>query len=201
MLRKKSGLNKVFDTEIAPANISKESRNPDTDPVSRFNPDSNPDKDPTVFFKPANELQGWDKVRKVIYNSEKGEYLLRTPKSWFQLILFYLGYYGCLVGFWFCMLEIFKTTLDVEVPKWTLEDSRIGNNPGLGLRPQIIHQSDDQMAEQKYFFYEGCSCSKGHGLNKDYTINVQQFLNETANLSKNSTYVDCNKTGLFKKLL
>ena len=191
--RSKFVVNKFFEPSIVPEKFNKsnpdEQTNPDTNPGDQFDPV----EQPSWFFRPENEFKGWEKVRKTFYNSEKGEYLLRTPKSWLQIILFYIGYYGFLLSFWFAMLQIFLTTLDAETPKLTLEHSRIGINPGLGLRPYLLDQNSDKMSKQKYSFVEGNSSCKE---TEKYINNVQQFLNETSNLEGNSEYADCNVTGL-----
>lgn len=50
-------------------------------------------------------------------------------------MLFYLIFYAVLVGFFAAMLTVFYQTLDAKKPKWQLESSLIGSNPGLGFRP------------------------------------------------------------------
>ena len=194
--RSKLVVNKVFEPSIVPERVNK------SDPADQANADNNPDDqfDPVVqpswFFRPENDFKGWERIPKTLYNSEKGEFLLRTPKSWFQIILFYVGYYGFLIGFWFIMLAIFYTTLDDETPKLTLEHSRIGINPGLGLRPYLLQENSDKMSEQKYSFFEGNISREDRDITNDYIKNIQQFLNETSNLEGNSEYADCNVTGL-----
>lgn len=48
-----------------------------------------------------------------------------------KILIFYIIFYLCLAAFWALMLLIFYQTIDQRVPKWQLEDSRIGSNPGM----------------------------------------------------------------------
>lgn len=44
-------------------------------------------------------------------------------------------FYAVLSGFFGAMLAVFYQTLDPNAPKWKLDNSLIGTNPGLGFRP------------------------------------------------------------------
>lgn len=44
-------------------------------------------------------------------------------------------FYAVLSGFFGAMLAVFYQTLDPNAPKWQLDNSLIGSNPGLGFRP------------------------------------------------------------------
>jgi len=63
--------------------------------------------------------------------------------SWFiqvnifsaKILLFYVIFYAVLSGFFGAMLAVFYQTLDPNAPKWQLDNSLIGSNPGLGFRP------------------------------------------------------------------
>jgi len=59
----------------------------------------------------------------------------RTPLSWVKIIVFYIIYYTCLTGFSILSYYIFSKTLNDKAPKWTLKESLIGDNPGVGFRP------------------------------------------------------------------
>ncbi len=93
---------------------------------------------PTILggtaIKPV-ERHGWEAVRYLIHDPDKGEYFTRTPKSWALIIIFYIIYYSCLAGFWAAMLTIFFTTLNDQSPRWIGAESIIGVSPGLGLKP------------------------------------------------------------------
>jgi sodium/potassium-transporting ATPase subunit beta len=52
-----------------------------------------------------------------------------------KILLFYLIFYAALIGFFAAMLAVFNQTLDDNKPKWMLDESLIGSNPGLGFRP------------------------------------------------------------------
>jgi sodium/potassium-transporting ATPase subunit beta len=71
-----------------------------------------------------------------IWNPERKEFCGRTGISWLKILVFYVIFYICLAAFWALMLLIFYQTIDQSKPKWTLDDSRIGSNPGLGFRPR-----------------------------------------------------------------
>jgi sodium/potassium-transporting ATPase subunit beta len=47
-----------------------------------------------------------------------------------KIILFYLVFYAALTGFFAAMLVVFYQTLDNKMPKWRLDESIIGSNPG-----------------------------------------------------------------------
>ncbi|XP_037958345.1 sodium/potassium-transporting ATPase subunit beta-1 [Teleopsis dalmanni] len=72
---------------------------------------------------------------KMIYDKKNGTYFGRTPKSWGQLMLFYIIFYIILAGlFATCMQGLFSALND-KTPLRQLKDSLIGTNPGLGFRP------------------------------------------------------------------
>lgn len=73
--------------------------------------------------------------RQIIYDKETGEVFERTGMSWARLGLFYMCFYGVLaILCTICMQGLFAT-LTTEYPKWQLEESRIGTNPGMTIRP------------------------------------------------------------------
>jgi len=74
-------------------------------------------------------------IGQIFYNSKEGTYFGRTPKSWGQLFFFYTIFYIVLAALVaICMQGLFSSLNDAE-PKWKLERSLIGTNPGLGFRP------------------------------------------------------------------
>jgi len=98
---------------------------------------------------------GWDRTgmeafRYMIYNPDTGEFLTRTPMSWVKIILFYCVYYSCLAAFWIACLQIFFMTLPEAEPRWTLEQSLIGKNPGVGVRPK----SSDANIDSAIFYLD-----------------------------------------------
>lgn len=52
-----------------------------------------------------------------------------------EIILFYTIFYAALAAFCAVCMRGLMYTLDESVPKWKLDASLIGTNPGLGFRP------------------------------------------------------------------
>ncbi|XP_040583158.1 sodium/potassium-transporting ATPase subunit beta-1 [Lepeophtheirus salmonis] len=97
------------------------------------------------------ERKGFEAISYFIHNPETGEYFTRTPKSWALIILFYIIYYACLAGIWYGLLTAYFSTLPDGRPKFTLHESLIGSNPGLGIRPRQpdVH-IDSSMVKLKF---------------------------------------------------
>ncbi|KAF7989745.1 hypothetical protein HCN44_008419 [Aphidius gifuensis] len=86
------------------------------------------------YGKPPNQTKA-QSIKKFIYNSETGAFMGRTASSWGKIGLFYLIFYGVLAALVAVCFWGFFQTLDPRIPKWQLERSIIGTNPGLGFRP------------------------------------------------------------------
>lgn len=84
-----------------------------------------------------------DSFATYLWNPATKEFLGRTGASWFKITVFYIIFYICLAAFWALMLLLFYQTLDERHPKYTLGDSRIGSNPGLGFRPRPRDENID----------------------------------------------------------
>ncbi|XP_011309917.1 sodium/potassium-transporting ATPase subunit beta-2 [Fopius arisanus] len=93
------------------------------------------DKKVEQYYTPPPKLGKWEAFSTFLYNSETGQFLGRTGSSWAKILLFYVIFYGVLTGFFGALLAVFYQTLDPQQPKWQLDRSLIGNNPGLGFRP------------------------------------------------------------------
>ncbi|XP_046734621.1 sodium/potassium-transporting ATPase subunit beta-2-like [Diprion similis] len=93
------------------------------------------DKKVEQYYSPPPQLGKWEGFRTFVWNSETGQFMGRTGASWAKILLFYVIFYAVLCGFFGAMLAVFYQTLDPNVPKWQLEGSLIGTNPGLGFRP------------------------------------------------------------------
>ncbi|OAD53765.1 Sodium/potassium-transporting ATPase subunit beta-2 [Eufriesea mexicana] len=93
------------------------------------------DKKVEQFYSPPPKLSKWEGFKVFLWNSETGQFLGRTGASWAKILLFYVIFYAVLTGFFGAMLTVFYQTLDPNAPKWQLENSLIGSNPGLGFRP------------------------------------------------------------------
>ncbi|KAL2750905.1 sodium/potassium-transporting ATPase subunit beta-2 [Vespula maculifrons] len=87
------------------------------------------------YYSPPPKLGKWEGFRVFLWNSETGQFLGRTGASWAKILLFYVLFYAVLCGFFAAMLAVFYQTLDPKQPKWQLNSSLIGTNPGLGFRP------------------------------------------------------------------
>ena len=126
------------------------------------------------------ERHGWERVRYFLHNPETGAFCSRTPKSWFLIFLFYVIYYSCLAGFWYGMLQIFFLTLNDETPKWMKEESIIGVNPGMGVRPR---QADGRIDSSMYFFNGNWNEERTSDLEQDsdagFAFRMEDFLGKT----------------------
>ncbi|XP_058167699.1 sodium/potassium-transporting ATPase subunit beta-2 isoform X2 [Anopheles ziemanni] len=87
------------------------------------------------YYAPPPKLGKWEGFRTFLWNSETSQCLGRTGSSWAKILFFYVCFYAALVGFFAAMLAVFWQTLDMQMPKFQLDSSLIGSNPGLGFRP------------------------------------------------------------------
>ncbi|XP_017855321.1 sodium/potassium-transporting ATPase subunit beta-1 [Drosophila busckii] len=71
----------------------------------------------------------------MIYDSRDGTIFGRTGKSWGQLLLFYVIFYIILAILFAICMQGLLASVDEDQPKWKLDQSLIGTNPGLGFRP------------------------------------------------------------------
>lgn len=96
---------------------------------------------------------------KFIHNVDEGTYCGRTPKSWGQLLLFYVIFYIVLAGLFAICMQGLKASYNLKEPKWKLDSSLIGTNPGLGFRPiseetergSVIQFDSKKYGEKKYW--------------------------------------------------
>uniref|UniRef100_A0A6M2DEM3 Putative sodium/potassium-transporting atpase subunit beta-2 isoform x2 n=1 Tax=Xenopsylla cheopis TaxID=163159 RepID=A0A6M2DEM3_XENCH len=86
-----------------------------------------------------------------LYNSEEGTVLGRTGLSWAKIGIFYTIFYGVLAALVAICMWVFFQTLDPRIPKWQLDESIIGTNPGLGFRPL----PPDENIESTLIWYKG----------------------------------------------
>jgi sodium/potassium-transporting ATPase subunit beta len=75
----------------------------------------------------------WQGFLTFLYNSKEGTVLGRTGKSWLQITIFYIIFYGVLAAFFSVLLILFLQTLDPKEPKWQGTNGIIGNTPGKEL--------------------------------------------------------------------
>lgn len=81
------------------------------------------------------DRSGWESFKYMLYDPDTGKVLTRTPMSWLKITTFYCIYYTLLAGFWLACLHVFFLTIPEDTPRWTLEESLIGSNPGVGMKP------------------------------------------------------------------
>lgn len=75
-------------------------------------------------------------VKLFFWNPTTRKCMGRTRDSWLKIIAFYIALYAILAAVWSLFFYLFQQTISDRQPKWTLESSLIGTNPGLGFRPQ-----------------------------------------------------------------
>jgi len=139
-------------------------------------------------IKPAGwDRTGFEAFQYMIWNPDTGEILTRTPASWFKIIVFYCIYYTCLTGFWLGCMYIFFTTIPLDHPRWMLDESIIGTNPGVGLRPVNTDELiDSSMFIVKVADTDTAPTPPGDGegnKNIDYAIRAQKYLEKYENIT------------------
>lgn len=70
------------------------------------------------------------------WDQKTGKCLGRTGESWLKIISFYIALYAILAVIWTLFFYMFQHTISDREPKWKLDESLIGTNPGLGFRPR-----------------------------------------------------------------
>ncbi|XP_067006982.1 sodium/potassium-transporting ATPase subunit beta-2 isoform X2 [Anabrus simplex] len=103
-----------------------------------------------------------------------------------KILLFYVIFYATLCGFFFAMLAVFYQTIDPKIPKWQLDKSLIGNNPGLGFRPM----PSEENVESTLIWYKSSS-------EKDYkywTNELDKFLEVYKDPDHSDKRKPCNYT-------
>lgn len=70
-----------------------------------------------------------------LYDKDTGYICGRTTKGWGQLMLFYLAFYIVLAALFTICMQTLLATMNHQFPKWQLDASLIGTNPGLAYRP------------------------------------------------------------------
>uniref|UniRef100_A0A336JWG7 CSON011439 protein n=1 Tax=Culicoides sonorensis TaxID=179676 RepID=A0A336JWG7_CULSO len=141
----------------------------------------------TPYEFPVRKPKTKKSLRELVYDSEKGRILGRTPKNWAQLIIFYTVFYTVLAALFTICLQALFFTLNDEYPKWQLDESLIGVNPGLGFRPL-----PDDPDEGSLIFYE----AKNQTQVKVWTDRLDKFLepyrNKTLLPSEGKNQIVCD---------
>lgn len=83
---------------------------------------------------PENKTR-WEAIRDGLYNPAEGTYCGHPPKKWAITAVFYSCFFSVLALMFAICMKGLLATLSKEKPKWTLDSSLIGTNPGLGFRP------------------------------------------------------------------
>lgn len=87
------------------------------------------------------ELTTAERFRRFVWNRKTREFCGRTGASWYKIALFYLTFYAALALLVAVCMWTFLQLLDGRAPRWQLEESVIGTNPGLGFRPAPPHEA------------------------------------------------------------
>lgn len=112
----------------------------------------------------------------LLYNSETGAILTRTPASWAKIGLFYFVYYTCLAAFFAGLLSVFLFGFtDNKAPLLTGSHSILPQNPGMGFRPM----PDETKTMVKF------SVKKADSF-EPFVDNLDEFLNHP---NKTNTYM------------
>ncbi|XP_034936763.1 sodium/potassium-transporting ATPase subunit beta-2 [Chelonus insularis] len=142
------------------------------------------------YYTPPPELGKWEAFKIFLWNSETGQFLGRTGASWAKILLFYVIFYGVLSGFFGAMLTVFYQTLDHTAPKWKMDSSLIGSNPGLGFRPM----PPDSNVESTLIWYKASNKGNYEHWTKaiDKFLEVYQAPMSNDIMSKNEARVVCD---------
>lgn len=85
---------------------------------------------------PKQQLTKLEAIKLFFWDPRTKKCMGRTGDSWLKIIAFYIALYAILAAVWSSLFYIFQQTISDRYPKWRLEESLIGTNPGLGFRPQ-----------------------------------------------------------------
>lgn len=134
-----------------------------------------------------------EELKLVFWNPQTRTCLGRTSDSWAKLIGFYIVLYSCLAAIWSVYFYLFHLTISPNYPKWQLEESLIGTNPGLGLRPQNPRQ---KVESALISFREGSDGNFKHWIDDldDYlkeNSKVESGYKKNCDLSNNDTDSFC----------
>ncbi|XP_023942958.2 sodium/potassium-transporting ATPase subunit beta-2-like [Bicyclus anynana] len=124
------------------------------------------------------------RIQYAIWNPEERTFLGRTGKRWGVIGLIYLVMYICIIIFFsICMCGLLSA-MDERIPYFTLADSIIGDNPGMGHRPIIFE-------EGALIWYKADNATQI----KKYVDNLNEFLapyeNKTQLINKGVNQRDC----------
>ncbi|XP_032530029.1 sodium/potassium-transporting ATPase subunit beta-1-like [Danaus plexippus] len=95
-----------------------------------------------------------ERILRILYNPDEKTFLGRTLRRWGVLFAFYLVFYAALVAFFAIYMAAIFSTLDNDKPKYTLESSLIGANPGVSYRPRPRDEITVQYNAQNSIEYD-----------------------------------------------
>ncbi|XP_078041449.1 sodium/potassium-transporting ATPase subunit beta-2 [Augochlora pura] len=116
----------------------------------------------------------WQAFKDYIHNPDEGTYCGHTGKKWAITGTFYFCFFMVLALLFAVCMKGLMATLNIEKPRWILEESLIGTNPGLGFRP-----ISDNPEERSLIWY---SSSDPTSIQK-WTCLLDKFLEEYVNSS------------------
>lgn len=137
------------------------------------------------YYSIPPKLGKWEGFKLFLWNSETSQFLGRTAGSWAKILFFYVIFYASLTGFFFAMLAVFYQTIDLRMPKWQLDSSLIGDNPGLGFRPM----PPDENVESTLIWYRNTGDNYKH-----WTDELDKFLEAYRQPAPGEKRVQCNYT-------
>ncbi|XP_065202185.1 sodium/potassium-transporting ATPase subunit beta-1-like isoform X2 [Planococcus citri] len=88
------------------------------------------------YAKKIDNRTTTQKILNFIYDPQTHAFMGRTAKSWGGILLFYAIFYSILALLFAICMKVLLSTLNDSYPKWQLDESLLGSNPGLGFRPQ-----------------------------------------------------------------
>ncbi|XP_023708792.1 sodium/potassium-transporting ATPase subunit beta-2 isoform X1 [Cryptotermes secundus] len=77
-------------------------------------------------------IESW---KRELWNPETRQILGRTGKSWGGVFIFYVIFFSALAAMFAICMKGMLWFMDDKRPRYLLDDSIIGSNPGLGFRP------------------------------------------------------------------
>uniref|UniRef100_A0A6M2DRV4 Putative sodium/potassium-transporting atpase subunit beta-2-like protein n=1 Tax=Xenopsylla cheopis TaxID=163159 RepID=A0A6M2DRV4_XENCH len=127
------------------------------------------------YMRRADKRTNWEKFRQGCYNPDEGSFLGRQPSAWARVSLFYLVFYTVLASLFTICMYVMLSTIDKEYPKWQLDESIIGTNPGLGFRPIA-----DKTEEGSLIWFDAKNASEV----AKWTMRIDEFLAPYKNRSR-----------------
>jgi sodium/potassium-transporting ATPase subunit beta len=136
-------------------------------------------------IKPVGwDRSSWESFKYMLFDPDTGKVLTRTPMSWLKITVFYCIYYSLLAGFWLGCLHVFFLTIPDDTPRWTLDESIIGSNPGVGMKPSM----SDVMIDSSLYMIDTSDASTeptdkdGEGeKNADVVRRMDKFMEKYSN--------------------